>query len=78
MERVTQNTAASAEESASASEELTAQSEALKAIVQRLTAMVGAGKATTAQTGPVQRGNGGSRRAGPDPLTAARTAPANP
>jgi methyl-accepting chemotaxis protein len=41
MERVTQATTASAEESASASEELTAQSRSVNEIVERLTAMVG-------------------------------------
>jgi methyl-accepting chemotaxis protein len=41
MEKVTQTTAANAEESASAAEELNAQSETLKEIVARLTSMVG-------------------------------------
>lgn len=43
MNRVTQSTAAQAEESASAAEELNAQSEALKSIVERLSAIVGGG-----------------------------------
>lgn len=42
MERVTQSTAATAEESASAAEQLTAQSKALQGIVEQLTSMVGA------------------------------------
>ncbi len=46
MEEVTQRTAATAEESASAAEELNAQSDTLRRIVERLTAMVGAGGAT--------------------------------
>jgi methyl-accepting chemotaxis protein len=41
MERLTQGTAASAEQSASAAEELTAQSNAVKDVVGRLAAMVG-------------------------------------
>jgi methyl-accepting chemotaxis protein len=41
MEKVTQTTAANAEESAAAAEELTAQSGTLKDIVERLTALVG-------------------------------------
>jgi len=41
MDRVTQSTAANAEETASAAEELTAQSVALKDVVERLAAMVG-------------------------------------
>jgi methyl-accepting chemotaxis protein len=45
MDKVTQQTAATAEESASASEELTAQAEQMKAMVEELTLMVrGAGK----------------------------------
>src|SRR5262249_48116464 len=40
MQRVTQTTAASAEQSAAAAEELTAQSEALRDILARLTLMV--------------------------------------
>ncbi len=44
MERITQTTAASAEECAAAAEELNAESEALKEIVKRLTAMVGGGE----------------------------------
>ena len=47
MERVTQTTAASAEEGAAAAEELTAQSEALKDIVDRLNIMVGGGAGRT-------------------------------
>ncbi len=43
MEKVTQATAANAEESASASQELSAQSEAVRGIVARLTSMVGGG-----------------------------------
>jgi methyl-accepting chemotaxis protein/methyl-accepting chemotaxis protein-1 (serine sensor receptor) len=42
MERVTQSTAASAEESAAAAEQLNAQSEALRDVVARLNSMVGA------------------------------------
>ena len=42
MERVTQKTAASAEQSASASEELSAQSETLMAVVVQFQEMVGA------------------------------------
>jgi methyl-accepting chemotaxis protein len=45
MERVTQTTAASAEEGASASQELNAQSETLKDIVGQLASMVGAAQA---------------------------------
>lgn len=41
MEKVSQTTAASAEESASASQELSAQSDTLRAIVVRLNGMVG-------------------------------------
>ncbi len=47
MERVTQTTAASAEEGAAAAEELTAQSETLKDIVDRLNIMVGGGVGRT-------------------------------
>ncbi len=47
MERVTQTTAASAEESAAAAEELTAQSEQLRGIVERLNSMVGGGAAAS-------------------------------
>ncbi len=54
MERVTQTTAANAEEGASAAEELNAQSETLKDIVERLTAMVGGG-ATTASARKTNR-----------------------
>lgn len=43
MEKVTQTTAANAEESASASQELSAQSDTLRAIVSRLQSMVGGG-----------------------------------
>jgi len=43
MEKVTQTTAASAEESASASQELAAQSDTLRSIVVRLNGMVGGG-----------------------------------
>ena len=52
MDEVTQQTAASAEESASAAEELNAQSESLKDVIERLTAMVGGGGAAGA--GPRQ------------------------
>jgi methyl-accepting chemotaxis protein len=41
MDRVTQSTAAGAEESASASEELNAQSQELRAMVEQMVAMVG-------------------------------------
>lgn len=41
MEKVTQTTAANAEESASAGEELTAQSNAVRVILERLDRMVG-------------------------------------
>jgi methyl-accepting chemotaxis protein/methyl-accepting chemotaxis protein-1 (serine sensor receptor) len=44
MDRVTQQTAAGAEESASAAEELNAQSETLKDIVRQLAVLVGSGK----------------------------------
>jgi len=44
MEKVTQNTAANAEESASASMDMTSQAEAMKEIVLRLDALVGGGK----------------------------------
>ncbi|MGA2740807.1 MAG: methyl-accepting chemotaxis protein [Bryobacteraceae bacterium] len=54
MEQVTQQTAANAEESASAAEELNAQSETLKDIVERLTAMVGGGHATSGHAHPVR------------------------
>jgi methyl-accepting chemotaxis protein/methyl-accepting chemotaxis protein-1 (serine sensor receptor) len=43
MEKVTQTTAANAEQSASASEQLSAQSDTLRAIVARLNSMVGGG-----------------------------------
>ena len=48
LEKVTLGTAASAEEGAAAAQELNAQSVALRTVVQRLTAMVGAGGALTA------------------------------
>ncbi|HUI57586.1 MAG TPA: methyl-accepting chemotaxis protein [Bryobacteraceae bacterium] len=60
MEKVTQTTAANAEESASAAEELTAQSERLREIVEDLSAMVGGGEAVdTSQAVPTD-----DRRAG--------------
>lgn len=51
IERVTERTAASAEESASAAEQLDAQSEALKGVVGRLSEMVGVPRAVHAGTG---------------------------
>ena len=48
MEKVTQTTAANAEEGAAAAEELTAQSETLKEIVERLNRMVGGGESVGA------------------------------
>lgn len=55
MERVTQQTAAGAKESASASAELNAQSEALRNVVRRLTALVGGGG--LAGRGPLHSGS---------------------
>jgi methyl-accepting chemotaxis protein len=46
MDKVTQQNAASAEESASASEEMSAQAETMKAMVNDLLAMVGGGLKT--------------------------------
>lgn len=52
MERVTQTTAASAEESAAAAEELNAQSESMKGLTERLNEMVGASVGSTISTRP--------------------------
>jgi hypothetical protein len=52
---VTQQTAASAEESASAAEELTAQSQRLKDIVEGLAAMVGGEETSDREAGQIQR-----------------------
>ena len=49
MERVTQITAAAAEESASAAEELNAQTETLRDVVNRLTRLVGHGSTSSSQ-----------------------------
>jgi methyl-accepting chemotaxis protein len=49
MEKVTQTTAATAEESAAASEELNAQAETAMSIVSEVEAMVGASKAERAE-----------------------------
>ena len=56
MERVTQTTAASAEESAAASEELSAQSETLKSLVSELATMVGGGSAARGSVIQMDRG----------------------
>jgi len=58
MDRVTQNTAANAEESASASTEMSTQAEAMKAIVERLQAMVGAGDVEEEYRRPRTKMNG--------------------
>jgi methyl-accepting chemotaxis protein len=50
MDKVTQATAANAEESASASEELSAQAEQLNEIVQELSALVGGSKSRNTGT----------------------------
>lgn len=55
MERVTQTTAASAEQGAAAAEELTAQSETVKGVLARLTMMVDGGHAESYERHPVER-----------------------
>ena len=51
MDKVTQQNAANAEESASASEELSAQAESMKEVVNQLVALVGGAGAQTARSG---------------------------
>jgi methyl-accepting chemotaxis protein len=51
MDKVTQQNAANAEESASASEELSAQAESMKEVVSQLMAMVGGAGSQTVRSG---------------------------
>ncbi len=57
MDKVTQNNAASAEESASASEELNAQAESLKEVVASLQQLVGGSRSTVNQEGQAAPAN---------------------
>jgi hypothetical protein len=69
MEKVTQTTAAGAEESASASEELNAQSGTLHALVRRLTRLVGGGSNTYG--GPARRSSLGLEKPAAEPVAVA-------
>src|SRR5262245_48501107 len=60
MEKVTQNTAATAEESAAASEELSAQAESSMAVVNRLAGLVGSQTTTTVRESKPKAKHGGS------------------
>jgi len=63
MEKVTQTTAANAEESAAAAEELNAQSEAMKELTERLSEMVGTSQTPSIYSGAARsKANAGSRR----------------
>ena len=72
MEKVTQNTAATAEESAAASEELSAQAESAMAVVGRLSTLVGSQAERPRVTSTVARK---SRRNAPRTLQAVRRFP---
>lgn len=67
MEKVTQTTAANAEEGAAAAEELTAQSETMKNIVDRLNAMVGGGESGGGYSAARQKRAAAARQYAPTP-----------